>query len=442
MNRKLIVNLDSDQNQDLSAVNMITLKNKIAPKTDKSYVDGFLKKSGGTMTGEINMSRKKITNQVHPSQFRDVTTKQYVDTNFVNVAGSTILLGNTNMGGHKVINLKAPTANSDATTKNYVETNYLSRSGGILTGDLILPRNSYPVQGNTNKAISYESQREIFLSGYESFPMQSAIDMHDNIIRNVATPTSSHQAKNKGYCDFNFLNRRKGGVIMGSLSMNRNDLNDLPDTPKFGGSSAVNKNYVDDEISKIPSGFIKKSGDTMSGDLDMDGNFVRNVGIDLSDNTAAMPKSYIDALPTNVISYPITADIDMNNHKITNLKSPSANTDAVNKDYLDEQLLKSHLLPSHHVNAFKYLLDVDESSSEANITSVSTADFSGSPHKYKKAYSVTFVKNSESNIYQSTLGINIYPLNVGNIQLSWNISGQKTQILLCLAECPIPRVQR
>lgn len=79
MNRKLIVNLDSDQNQDLSAVNMITLKNKIAPKTDKNYVDGEITK--------INSS-------------------------------------------------------------------FLKKSGGQMTGDLLLPRNSYPVQENTNKAIS------------------------------------------------------------------------------------------------------------------------------------------------------------------------------------------------------------------------------------------------------------------------------------------------
>ena len=198
--------------------------------------------------------------------------------------------------------------------------------------------------------------------------------------------------------------------------MNKNDLIALPDTPKFG-NSAVNKNYVDWEISKIPSvdstQFIKKSGDQMTGNLDMDGNFLRNVGIDLSNDTAMMPKSYIDALSTNVISYPVTVDIDMSNFKIKNLKSPTEDKDCVNKDYLDEELLKSHLPPSHHVNAFKYLLDVDESSSEVNIRLVSMADFQGSPHKYKKAYSVTFVKNSGSNIYQGRLGINIYPLKVG-----------------------------
>ena len=40
MDQKLITNLDTDLNQDLSAVNMITLKNKVEPKADKNYVDG------------------------------------------------------------------------------------------------------------------------------------------------------------------------------------------------------------------------------------------------------------------------------------------------------------------------------------------------------------------------------------------------------------------
>ena len=34
---------------------------------------------------------------------------------------------------------------------------------------------------------------------------------------------------------------------MGPLSMNRNDLTGIPDTPKFG-YSAVNKNYVDNQM--------------------------------------------------------------------------------------------------------------------------------------------------------------------------------------------------
>ena len=44
MDQKLITNLDTDLNQDLSAVNMITLKNKVEPKADKNCVDGEIAK--------------------------------------------------------------------------------------------------------------------------------------------------------------------------------------------------------------------------------------------------------------------------------------------------------------------------------------------------------------------------------------------------------------
>ena len=216
MDRKLITNLDTDQNQDLSAVNMVTLKNNVGPKADKNYVDG-----------EITKQNDK----------------------------------------------------------------FVKKTGDVLSGDLILPHDNFPVQGNTNKAVSYETQREIFLSRKESFPMQADINMNNNFIQNVATPTTSHQGANKCYCDFFFLNRQKGGRLMGSLSMNQNDPFEIP-APKFG-SSAVNKNYVDAKIPSVDSTqFVKKVGDQMSGDFDMDSHFVKNVGINLSDDSTAVPRRF------------------------------------------------------------------------------------------------------------------------------------------------------
>ena len=44
MDRKLITNLATDPNQDLSAVNMVTLKNNVRQKVDKNYVDGEIAK--------------------------------------------------------------------------------------------------------------------------------------------------------------------------------------------------------------------------------------------------------------------------------------------------------------------------------------------------------------------------------------------------------------
>ena len=83
------------------------------------------------------------------------------------------------------------------------------------------------------------------------------------------------------------------------------------------------------------------------------------------------------------------------------------------KKYFDEELLKSHLVSSHIENAFKYLLDQDESSSERDIIVNGIADFNGSPHKNKKAYSIDLVYTPGKQNYNSKIGINLYPLPIG-----------------------------
>ena len=304
MDRKLITNLDTDENQDLSAVNMITLKNKVEPKADKDYVDFEI-------------------------------TKQ------------NALINNT----------------------------FVKKTGDQMNGDLILPHDSYPVEGNTNKTISYETQREIFLSRRESFPMQADINMNNNFIQNIATPTSSHQATNKGYCDYNFLNSQSGGVLMGSLSMNQNDLFEIP-APKYG-NSAVNKNYVDTEITKVHQNidltpFLRKDGQrAMTGSLNMNGN------------------------------------------QIIRLKEPVSSSDAATKSYIDSTLANSHLKSSHGKSEFKYLDDPSETSSEYNITIEAFTDFNQSPHRNKKAFQVSLQKDVGTNNYRSRMGFNLFPLPLG-----------------------------
>ena len=300
------------------------------------------------------------------------------------------------------IEVHDPTSNNQAANKSYADTK-LSLTGGTMTGDLILPHHNYPIPGNTNKVINYESQREIFLSRQESFPMQADINMNNNFIQNIATPTSSHQVTNKGYCDYNFLNRQKGGMLMGSLSMNQNDLFEIP-APKYG-SSAANKSYVDGEVGKIASvdttQFIKKDGSVpMAADLDMNGNKIKNVGTPYTyENDAAVNVGFfnteLNASNSNVFT------------QITNNY----------EQYVNEELLKSHLVSSHIENAFKYLSDQDESSSERNIIVHGIQDFNGSPHKNKKAYDIDLIYTSGTRNYDSKIGINLYPLPVGKFTI-------------------------
>ena len=359
MDRKLITNLDTDENQDLSAVNMITLKNKVEPKADKNYVDF-----------EITKQNALINNA------------------------------------------------------------FVKKTGDQMNGDLILPHDSYPVEGNTNKAISYETQREIFLSRQESFPMQADINMNNNFIQNIATPTSSHQVTNKGYCDYNFLNRQSGGVLMGPLSMNRNDLTGIPDTPKFG-YSAVNKNYVDGEISKIPgtdtSPFLKIDGSrAMTGNLDMGDHSIQKV-IDPVNSDDVATKNYVDA-EIGYISTPflkldgtraMTGILNMNTHKISNVVNPEFDTDVVNKQYLENKLIESHLQPSGPSNIFHFLMnDTSKCSSIREIIIGSFSDVEKVAHRLnKKALSILLQNDLQTVSYSARLGLDMTSLSVGDYTL-------------------------
>ena len=260
---------------------------------------------------------------------------------------------------------------------------------------------------------------------------------------------------------------------MGPLSMNRNDLIEIPDTPKFG-HSAVNKKYVDGEITKIDTTpFVKLDGSrAMTGNLDMGDHSIQKVGDPVNSDDVAT-KNYVDAeigyistpflkldgtramtgvlnmndhkisnlkmpefnndaankqyIDTEITKIPptdtspflkldgtrvMTGDLDMDSHKITNLNLPTNDNDASNKQYIDEKLLKSHLLSSEVVNAFKYLSEVDESATISNIYIHGVVDYNGSPHKNKKAYDIDMVYSLGVQNYTSKLGINLYPLDV------------------------------
>ena len=362
------------------------------------------------------------------------------------------------------IEVHDPTSNNQAANKSYADTK-LSLTGGTMTGDLILPHHNYPIPGNTNKVINYESQREIFLSRQESFPMQADINMNNNFIQNIATPTSSHQGVNKGYCDYNFLNRQKGGRIMDLLSMNQNDLFEIP-APKYG-SSAANKNYVDNQMGtkadlsktttqtfqgrvQVPdfnSGghngsdivnlryidgiFLnKKTGGTLNNpitflsSLPSNQRQIHNIGSPQF-NSSAANKQYVDGEIGKIASVdttqfikkdglvPMAADLDMGTHKIINVGQPTTDTDAASKGYIDNTLAESHLISSHKSNEFKYLNDPNETSSEYNITVEAFTDFNESPHKNKKAFEITLQKDAGANDYRSRMGFNLYPLPLG-----------------------------
>ena len=257
-----------------------------------------------------------------------------------------------------------------------------------MTGDLVVPNDNYPIKGDLNKVISYETQREIFLSKREGGQMLQSIDMNNNHIENLRIPTASDHACSKGYADDNFL-KKSGGVMVGPLSMKRNDLIGLPDTPKFG-YSAVNRTYVTNQLD------LKLDKAT---EIDMKNKKITALATDAVDMRSATNVSYVqntvNASATNII---------------TTLS-----------DSFNQKIIEAHISSStNKKDVFRYLMeDADQSSSEHDIIVVGIVDFSGSPYEVnKKAYSLKLGKGAQ-NEYSSRIGFNMYKLPEGEYTLAF-----------------------
>ena len=338
------------------------------------------------------------------------------------------------MQNKKLVNVKQGTNNNDVVTKSQLDSEiakipsvdtskFMLKAGDTMTGSLIVPKDNYPVHGSLNKVISYESQREIFLSKKEGGRMEQHIDMGGLNIVNLKSPTASNHASNKAYVDSEIRKipitdsskfiKKDGSVLMeANLDMNNNFITNLKSPT--ASNHASNKGYVDNSV-KNKADLSKTTTQTFQGriqvpDFDPSSHSESDI-VNLKD----INNTFLNKNKGGVVKNPITFLSSLpNNHKqINNLGTPRYNSSAANKSYVDETLAQSHIDSSNKKNAFKYLLDADESSSENNIVVIGISDFPQSPHKNKLAYKVGLQKNSGSNNFQSKIGFNLYPLSIG-----------------------------
>ena len=294
--------------------------------------------------------------------------------------------------GRKVfhnIEVPNPAINSQACNRAFVlnelskiSDNYVRKSGDSMIGSLIVPKDNYPIQGNLNKVLSYETQREIFLSKREGGKMLQPIDMNGFSIDNLPLPTAVDHASTKGYTDnkvdskanksdLNDYMKLDGSKVMtGTLNMNNNRITNLP-SPHLSTEPAT-KDYVTTVMNHLPSLFVDRQGKSK-----------------------------------------MLGNLDINQHKIINVIEPTDDLDVSNKLYTDNQIIKSNIKPnSIPKNVFKYLMDdVNEWSSEYNIKVLNFSDMTESPHYWnKRILNITPLKD-ENNNYRFRLGIQCFPLD-------------------------------
>ena len=186
--------------------------------TPKIYVDNvvadLLPLAGGTMSGNINMGAKGITNIASPVNPNDVVNKKYVDDSitgitptesYLPVSGGT-LEGNLNMGNHQITNVDTLTAT------NIIVKGTAEASASIkVTGDA--------------------SRSEIDLNDASDNPV---------VVKGVDTPADSNDAANKAYVDavdakLTVVNGELTGV-KNSVTNIENGSIELPYLPIAGGT--------------------------------------------------------------------------------------------------------------------------------------------------------------------------------------------------------------
>ncbi len=90
----------------------------------------ILKKSGGTMTGDINMDSHKITNLPDPASDSEPVKKSYGDGRYLGKAGGT-MTGDLNMGTKKILGLPEPASNEEPLRVTDGASRYIGKAAGI-----------------------------------------------------------------------------------------------------------------------------------------------------------------------------------------------------------------------------------------------------------------------------------------------------------------------
>ena len=122
MNSNKVVNL-GDGVLQTDAINKRQLENAVSQKADASALNNYVRINGDVMTGDLDMSQKRIINIAPPSGQFDATRKSYVDNQVstcLKLDGSNKMNSNLDMNNQQIKNVKDATHHQDAITLKQV----------------------------------------------------------------------------------------------------------------------------------------------------------------------------------------------------------------------------------------------------------------------------------------------------------------------------------
>ena len=279
------------------------IKQEIANLTNGTTAMPYVKKSGDTMTGALNMQNNKVTNVAAPTETADAANKGYVDTAVSGLTNGTTALPYVKKAGDTMtgaLNLPAPTADANAANKKYVDAADAVLNAAIQAET---KNRETAITGVLQQIGELETGIEGDLAGYLPLAggtMTGAL--------NVQTPTEDANAATKKYVD--------------DAVQNATD-------PELAGrveALETSQAQQDTEISNLKNGstalpYVKKSGDSMTGVLNMSNNKVTNVA-DPTANGDAVNYKTMNAMKTDLESQieNLSGLLDATNQKIQDLE--------------------------------------------------------------------------------------------------------------------------
>lgn len=302
-----------------------------------SYIDDITFRVIKDGYGNTVESRKTVQfagSTVVDDEAGDKTIVSINSTGGTNLA-AVLLAGNS--AHNRITNLEDPIDAQDATTKTYVD----AKAASIVLSDVL-------DTDNTTKGYNINLTGGSYLHSSDgNVVVNDTLNVSSNKIINLLTPTLSTDAANKGYVDsVNSLNTLAQVLGYGNsagtsnILMNNHKISELA-TPTLA-QDAVNKTYVD--------GYMQSQ--TLATILAHGNNAGTNV-IDMNNQ----PIQNVYAL-TNYVTGQVLMDstLNMNGKTLTNLITPTADSDAATKAYVDSFIaggtLSVHAATKEYVDGY------------------------------------------------------------------------------------------
>ena len=324
----------------------------------KVYVDntkgsGVIgRKTGDSVSIKENLDflgKQKIKNLPDPVNDHDAVTKEYVDTTttpFLKLNQTKYnTKGDIDMGDQfTVLNVKTPIDDNHIVDKKYVDEmdnlksaftfkngSYYAKGGIIMRknklGGLQEPTNDG--EAATKKYVD-DTTKNLFIDENDNIAFGLNVDMEGNQILGLPEPVQDEEPATKKYVDdlqTQYIDKRGNVKFDRSINVGNNRIFSLKDPKK--DYEATNKKYVDDTINKR----IHEEKDNFLPQDPATKEYVDEAIKQVAGGDILVSKEGVFIKANG--HYRATAPLDIDNHKMENLREPLEDGDAVNKKYID-----------------------------------------------------------------------------------------------------------